>query len=311
MSMGEALIDLIHTEDGSDPVPLIGGSPYNVAIAMARLGLDVGFICPISSDAFGQRLAQGLIDEGVQQCISERAEAPSAVAEVFTDTSGHPRYVFHRERTADRALGMHPPIQALPAQVEALHFGSLVLAQAKDWPAWRTAIVEARSRGAFIAFDPNVRPALIDDLDAYRERVEDAVELADLVKASDEDLLHLWPRQTPEERIQQWLSPHRTVVLTKGGDGCQLWAHPDTVAVYRAAAHVNIVDTVGAGDTFQAALIAGFLQRASPSSALGVQEATELLDFASTAALINCSRAGCQPPTGKEIEWHQDKHAPQ
>ena len=89
--MGEALIDLIHGEDGSGPTPLIGGSPYNVAIAMARLGLDVGFICPISRDGFGKRLAQGLIDEGVRQCIDERTEAPTAVAEVFTDASGHPR----------------------------------------------------------------------------------------------------------------------------------------------------------------------------------------------------------------------------
>ena len=162
--MGEALIDLIHSPQTAEPEVRIGGSPFNVAIALARLGVKTGFICPLSTDDYGHRLAQSLLSNGVRQCVQDRIDRPTAVAEVFTDAVGHPTYTFHRDGTADRALEALPPIQALPKQIVALHFGSLVLAQATDWLAWKTAIIAARDRGAFIAFDPNLRTPLIDDM---------------------------------------------------------------------------------------------------------------------------------------------------
>ena len=308
--MGEALIDLIHRPDNDAPVAQVGGSPFNVAIAMARLGLDVGFICPISQDEFGDKLAEVLRRETVRQCVPDRADAPTAIAEVTTDVHGHPSYRFHRERTADRALAAHPPVEAVPEDVKALHFGSLVVAQGDDWPAWRAAVIKARDRGAFIALDVNVRPALIDDLDGYRQRVQEAAELAHLIKASDEDLMHLFPGSPPEDALRRWRSPSTVMVLTRGAEGCQLWTDGDTAASYRSIEQVQIVDTVGAGDTFQAALIAGFMGREGTVAELNQPEATALLRYAATSALINCSRAGCQPPTREEIAEFFDPSRP-
>ena len=301
VSLGEALIDCIHDADSAEPRVVAGGSPYNVAIALSRLGCDAGFVCPISLDEHGQLLAEGLTRAGVTRCVTERVMAPTAVAEVFADQDGHPSYVFHREGSADRALDVCPPVAALPDPLVALHFGSLVLAQGADWPAWRRAIVEARRQGAFIAFDPNLRVALIDDMEAYRLRLEEAVQLADLVKASDEDMALLAPGCVPVEHIQRWCSPGRLVVLTEGALGAQCWTGAGVHVVCRPQHPVNVLDTVGAGDTFQAALLAWLAHRRRLGGALDKAEVGSLLAFATRAAGLNCTKVGCQPPTLAEL----------
>ena len=302
VSLGEALIDCIHDADSAEPRVVVGGSPYNVAVALSRLGCDAGFLCPISLDDYGQLLVDGLRRDGVTRCVTERVGAPTAIAEVFADKDGHPSYVFHREGTADRALEACPPVAALPEHLDALHFGSLVLAQEADWPAWREAIIEARSRGAFIAFDPNLRVALIDDMAAYRARLEEALELADLVKASDEDMALLAPGCVPAERVQRWCSGGRLVVLTEGALGAQCWTGAGEHAVCRPERRVAVVDTVGAGDTFQAALLAWLVHRDYLGSTLGQAEAEEMLAFATYAAGLNCTKVGCQPPVLADLD---------
>ena len=154
LSLGEALIDRIHDPGSTEPQIRVGGSPYNVAIALSRLKIETGFICPISQDPYGQLLVDSLEINGVKRCVKDRVYAPTAIAEVFTDPSGHPRYVFHRKDSADRDLEQNPPVDALPEKIEALHFGSLVLAQQSDWPAWRAAITEARSKGVTGVMSP-------------------------------------------------------------------------------------------------------------------------------------------------------------
>ena len=302
VSLGEALIDRIHGEDGTEPTTQIGGSPYNVAIALSRLELDAGFVCPLSSDAHGDLLFAGLQANGVHPCCSTRVEAPTAIAEVFRDENGHPRYVFHREKTADRALIERPPKSALPETLEALHFGSLVLAQEKDWPAWRDAIQHARSQGTFIAFDPNLRIKLIDDMAGYAKRLEEAIALSDLIKASDEDLSLLDPGCNPTEYIQTWCAPGRLVVLTEGKAGAQLWGSNGLHATFRDTPTGPIVDTVGAGDTFQAALLAWLSKHSAFSQVLRSETAHALLRFASHAAFLNCTQEGCQPPTLTQVQ---------
>lgn len=296
VSLGEALIDLIHSPDAAEPKALAGGSPYNVAIALSRLGVKTGFVCPFSTDQYGKQLIRILDDNKVQRCVEALVDAPTAIAEVFTNADGHPRYVFHREHTADRALSQRPPSEAIPSSTRALHFGSLVLAQEEDWTLWRQAIITARDHGAFIAFDPNLRPALIDDIERHRARVEDAVSLAHLVKASDEDLSLLNPSCSPAEQIQRWRSPNRSVVLTEGAKGAQIWTRAGHHSTYKEISSTPIVDTVGAGDTFQAALLAWLWRRDDFESDLTEEEAQHLLIFASKAAFLNCTRAGCQPP---------------
>ena len=301
VSLGEALIDRIHAIDGAEPSTQIGGSPYNVAIALSRLEVAAGFVCPFSTDAYGDLLVAGLQTNKVHQCCGTRVDAPTAIAEVFRDASGHPRYVFHRDKTADRALLESPPKSALPDKLEALHFGSLVLAQEKDWPAWRDAIAHARSEGTFIAFDPNLRVKLIDDMDGYATRLEEAIALSDLIKASDEDLSLLEPNRNPAEHIQTWCAPGRTVVLTEGKAGAQLWTSSGVHAVFRDTPTGPIVDTVGAGDTFQAALLAWLSEHNAFRQALDPQMGHALLRFASHAAFLNCTQEGCQPPTLQQV----------
>ena len=301
VSLGEALIDLIHHSDGNQEA-LIGGSPYNVSIALSRMGVDAGFVCPFSTDTHGEMLIQGLCNNQVQQCIQDPVSAPTATAEVFTNKDGHPRYVFHRERTADRALRERPPIEWLPDPLKALHFGSLVLAQEDDWPAWRAAIVHARKQGAFIAFDPNLRVKLIDDMDRYRSRLAEAIKLADLIKASDEDLELLTPGCNPEDEIQAWTSSKRTVVLTEGKRGAQIWTASGEHTTCRDTIKGPVVDTVGAGDTFQAALLAWHWHRDAFDAALTREDAGSLLAFATKAAGLNCMKPGCQPPRLAELQ---------
>ncbi len=301
VSLGEALIDRIHHSDGRQEA-LIGGSPYNVSIALSRLGVDAGFVCPFSTDAHGKMLIDGLENHGVQRCVQDLVKAPTAMAEVFTNEDGHPRYVFHREGTADRALTERPPVEWLPDSLQALHFGSLVLAQETDWPAWRTAIEQARNQGAFIAFDPNLRVKLIDDLDRYRHRLAEAVQLADLIKASDEDLDLLNPGCIPEDEIQKWRTNTRTVVLTEGKRGAQIWTSLGDHMVHRETAQGPIVDTVGAGDTFQAALLAWHWHHAAFGKPLQADQAQSLLAFATKAAGLNCMKTGCQPPSLAEVQ---------
>jgi fructokinase len=296
VSLGEALIDVIHSSSPGNPVNRIGGSPFNVAIAMSRLGIESGFICPLSTDHFGDKLAEALRINDVRQCVEERVKAPTARAEVFTDSTGHPTYRFYRDETADRALDERPPVLALPPTVKAIHFGSLVLAQSNDWLAWKAAIIAARDRGAFIAFDPNIRLPLIDDMEQYRERLHEAISLSDLVKASDEDLLLLYPNHKPEVTIQEWCRPHRMVVLTEGSKGAQLWTISGRQTVYRPEPIPSIVDTVGAGDTFQAALLAWLSHENAFHDDLTTHQSHTLLGFAHRAAALNCTKHGCDPP---------------
>ena len=115
LSVGEALIDLIHSPGRHEPRAQVGGSPLNVSVALARLDITSGFVCPISKDKYGQLIYAHLQQNNVQQCMTTLVDDPTAIAEVFTDSSGHPRYVFHRNETADRALHQSPPITAISA----------------------------------------------------------------------------------------------------------------------------------------------------------------------------------------------------
>ena len=185
-----------------------------------------------------------------------------------------------------------------PAQADP----PLALAQAKDWPAWREAVQETRDRGALIAFDPNLRTALIDDLPRYRLRVEEAVQLAHIIKASDEDLASLAPGVPLEEHVQGWLDGSRTVVVTRGAEGAELWGPNGLHSRAASPTQGKVIDTVGAGDTFQAALISRLLEAGLHQGGLLDADARRALAYACRAAAINCARAGCDPPTRAEVE---------
>ncbi|MEE2756936.1 MAG: carbohydrate kinase [Myxococcota bacterium] len=307
VSLGEYLVDLF-VKPSLDAVTdeitgLIGGSPLNIAIAAARSGSTSGFMCPISSDSFGQRALSILAEESVSQLIAPCVAAPTAMAVIELNAEGQPRYTFHRGRTADRALSAAQLVEAIPSDCRFLQFGSLCLAQDADWASWRAVVQEARRRGATIGLDPNVRTGLIDDPNDHRARFSQALGLCNILKLSDEDFELLAPDQSPAQTIPSWMQQHQIdlAILTSGSKPTHAWLKSGLHLQMQPPQIGEIKDTVGAGDTFQGAAMSWLSDAAIHPSKLTEETLARLLQFAHAAAALNCQRSGCNPPTKAEI----------
>ncbi|ADU35416.1 carbohydrate kinase family protein [Variovorax paradoxus] len=296
---GEALIDFTASEAGALAfLGHEGGSPLNTAVACARLGVHTGFLTQLSTDLFGERLMGFLARNGVDTSFILRSNAPSTLAFVERTPQTN-RYAFYTSGSAD-ATWSPEPLPQLPAECRFLHFGSISLLQ--EPASTRIAdLIAANAGRCVIVFDPNVRPSLIPDMAAFRNRVTNWLAMADLVKLSDEDAELLAPGRPVDALAADCLQAGaRAVIVTRGGAGATLWrtGHaPLTVAAPR----VTVVDTIGAGDTFTAGLSVSLLEHGVKHPAqLGelTEEAwTEVMRFAATAAALNCTREGADPPT--------------
>lgn len=296
---GEALIDFTASEAGTLAfLGHEGGSPLNTAVACARLGQPTGFLTQLSTDLFGERLMGFLQRNGVDTRFILRSSAPSTLAFVERTPQTN-RYAFYTRGSAD-ATWAPDPLPPLPAECRFLHFGSISLLQ--DPAATRIAdLVKAHRGQRTIVFDPNVRPSLISDMAAYRLRVAGWFALADLVKLSDEDAELLAPGQPADALASQVLAAGaRAVIVTRGGSGATLW-RAGHAPLSVAAPRVQVVDTIGAGDTFTAglsvALLAHGIEQPAQLDALGDEAWREVMAFAATAAALNCTREGADPPT--------------
>lgn len=300
--VGEALIDLAVTEtDPTRPVAHPGGSPMNVAVTLGRLGSPVKFLGRLSGDAFGGLLRDHLKDSGVDLRWTVDAAEPTSLAVVSVAPDGGAEYSFHVHRTADWQWS--PTELPAAAGLDAVHAGSLALALepggtvVADW-------LQRLGGSATISLDPNVRPELLGDRDRYRERLDRWLSLADLVKVSDEDLAWVWPGRDPLELARSWIGQgRRLVVVTRGGDGSQVFGRDFEFAV--AAHETEMVDTVGAGDSFSGALLHRLdrARRLGPDrlARLTAAEARDAVEFASLIAAATCSRAGADPPRRSEL----------
>ncbi|GIX23440.1 MAG: carbohydrate kinase [Caldimonas sp.] len=295
--LGEALIDCVEQSDGS-LVPLQGGSPFNLARAAARAGARVGYLPPFSSDRFGQRLRQTAEQDGVQVCSPDSA-CPTSLAMV-TVQDGQPSYSFYREGVADRDWQPDALIERLRAgPAGVLHTGSLAIMPPDDGRVLEV-VQAARALGWTISLDINLRPRVARDLEAYRASVWTLIRAADWVKASEEDWTLLTggvlspDRPEPALQALQELGV-RHVALTFGAQGACLQV--DAARAQAAAPTVDVVDTVGAGDTFWGWCLAAWM-RHGPAAAGQVHTT---LQHALRAAAINCSRRGCQPPWAHEL----------
>ena len=297
LSLGEALMDCIAQADGS-LLPLMGGSPFNLARAAARQGAQVGYLPPFSNDSFGQILKRQAQDDCVQ-ALSPDSRRPTSLA-VVTLNQGQPSYGFYREGIADRDYRPEALLDLLAARAPGvLHTGSLMLVPPEHDKVLQV-VRGARALGWTISLDVNLRPAMADDLGAYREAVMAAVELADWVKASDEDLHTLGfgeVRLAHADALRQRFArpANRHIAFTFGGDGAYLWI--DGQHASAPAPRVTVVDTVGAGDTFWGSCLADW----SGNNAPPAQRVAQTLARAMAAAAINCARKGCQPPTLAEL----------
>jgi fructokinase len=283
---------------------IAGGSPFNVAVGLRRLGVDAALLTGLSTDYLGRRLLQVLQDEGVCQDYLLDFAAPTTLAMVAVGANGSPQYSFRGEGCADRQLQLeHLP--TLGPEVRGLHIGSfsLVVQPIADT---LLALVRRESGKRLISLDPNVRLNPEPDIDLWRNRIATLVELADLIKVSDEDLHLLYPGQDPAQVIDGWLQ-HRCqlVFLTRGGEGASVFSRAHGSWSTPASA-VKIVDTVGAGDTFQAALIAWLTEQQLDSvegvKQLGREQIDSMLKFAVQAAALTCSKTGPDLPYRKQLD---------
>ena len=305
---GESLIDLKEKPVKGGVMPLTahaGGSPMNCAIALRRMGHDTGFLCPISQDKFGGMILEPLKEAGVKVLLKQRVREPTTLAVVSDDGKGNPRYQFYRH--ADRAFTREGLIAALPKKIELFQFGGFCPIEAYDARAWLETAKVAAQQGATISIDPNVRPAVIADMAAYKQRLGRMLDLAHIVKVSHEDLDYLEKGKPLEAHAAAMLArPNvRLVVITRAMEGSIAFTREA-----RAEAPIYPAkkggDNVGAGDT----LMAGILTWLRDHRALGPQKLAALsgeqleamLWFGAVAAGINCSRVGANPPTRAEVE---------
>ncbi|HEY0820183.1 MAG TPA: carbohydrate kinase [Rhizobacter sp.] len=302
---GEALMDVFAQRASSTGLPLdarMGGSPFNAAVGLARLGQPVGFFGPVSRDILGERLMQGLRDEGVNVDITPRTDAPTTLSLVGTDAQGVPAYAFYGHGAADRQL-MPGMLDLLPRPVSGLHLGSYTTVVEPTASTLRT-LVEREHRRTPISYDPNVRLTVEPDVERWREVLHWMLPRTHLLKISAEDLALLRPGSSVEAFAAEALAQGvQLLVVTLGGDGAQAFSGPAAARV--PAVPVAVVDTVGAGDSFHAALVAWLLERSLLSrealGRLGSTQLHEALRFAVQAAAITCSRRGANPPRRHEL----------
>lgn len=296
---GEALVDLVEDGDRLRPVP--GGGPFNTAIALGRLGSPVAFLGTLSYDAYGSLLA-GLLDAaGVDTSLVRRSHAPTPLAIVHREAAGANAYTFYLTGTAMADLSADE-LPHLPDDTVALHVGTLGLAVDPPAAAFE-ALLEREAGRRAIVLDPNVRPAVFGDQDAYRTRFERLAAHATVVKLSDGDAAWIYPGLDPAAALERVLAlGPQLVAVTLGPHGAI--GSTATAHARVAAVPVEIVDTVGAGDVFGAALLAALVEEDAlrAGAPLDESELERALSFAATAAAITCTRTGAVPPSRAEIE---------
>ena len=304
---GEALVDLFVSPDPESGVrteTVLGGSPFNVAIGLSRLGASARFFGGVSKDAFGQAIVAKLKRERVDLSVIKLSDRLSTISVVSTDEHGQPTYAFHGDGKADRDM-TPADLPELDGRIDAITVGSYAIAVPPVGDAL-LALVRREAGRTTISLDPNVRPTVTPDMQAWRKRFEAFLPCAAIVKASEEDLrIGYGDTHSIGELVDRW---HRAgpslVVVTRGENGASafLRGHGPISVPGRP---VKVVDTVGAGDTFHAALLA-FLSRIDRLAVqrledITMKEVEDALRYAVAASAITCMRKGADLPTDSEV----------
>lgn len=301
---GEALIDMLPRKLAADEdvfLPVPGGAILNTAIALGRLGEEAGFISGISTDMFGEQLIDALKASGVSEQYCVRNDQPTTLAFVKL-TDGNAEYSFFDEQSAGRNV-TQSDLPTLGADVEALHFGAISLIPEPSGSAYE-ALLLAQAPSRVISLDPNIRTGFIKDTGKHRARIARMADASDIIKVSDEDLAWIADAADEKSQIDAWLSKSASIVIiTRGGDGANVYTqnyHFNSPAV-----KTTIVDTVGAGDTFNAGLLAG-LKRAGVLDkekliSIKQDDLEKAVKLANSVASVTVSRAGANPPWQHEL----------
>lgn len=302
---GEAVIDMLprtSKEGAAVYQPFNGGSLYNTAIALGRLGIITGFFSGISTDFFGDGLVAGLKASNVDLKYAKIWDKPSTLAFVKLD-NGQARYSFFDDNSAGRML-TKKDLPKLAADVNALHFGSFSLIP-EPGASTLEALLMREAENRVICLDPNVRETLIKDRREYLARISRLIAMCDILKISDEDVTWITGKTDLASAARKWLNAGaKVVVITKGENGVEAFTKGISIKV--PSVNVKVVDTVGAGDTFTAGFLAS-LQRAGKlnKAAISYLDETSLrnaVSYAAKAAAITVSRAGANPPWVHELQ---------
>ena len=304
---GEALIDFVPLPQVRAYQPCPGGSINNVAIGLGRLETPVGFYCKVSTDFFGDMLIDNLEENGVDTSFCVRSANPTTLAFVNLPSKDYsePQFSFYANGSADRSLTVDELIPQLGEKVKTLHFGSISMVMEPGATALETLM--ARESGTrIISLDPNVRPDLIADQVAYRDRFEKWVASLDILKLSRVDFNWIYKNEEFEKHLLDWFDQGVSLVIrTKGEEGADGYTKSGTSAYVRTP-EIEIADTVGAGDTFLAATLAYLhhqeLLAIKRLGNLTKEQLKACLSYANQAAAINCARVGANPPNKHELE---------
>lgn len=305
LSCGDALIDFLPVKaaDRRDAfAPVVGGSCLNVAVGIARLGAPAGFVGGISTDLFGRMIAEHAQASQVDLRYAARSSWPTTLAFVRV-VDGEPQYAFYDEGTASRHWTYREG--SIPfAEIDAIHVGSTTLIDGSAAAQTLRMIEDARG-STTISFDPNCRPNLIGDKAGYVHRMDQFAACADIVRLSDNDFAFLYGGSDHAGKAEALLAAGiRLFVVTRGAEGAQAW-HARAGPIEVAAPQVDVVDTVGAGDSFQAGLLFGLRAmdriRAGSLARMSADELHRALTFATACAAVTCGRPGADPPRLSEI----------
>lgn len=296
---GEALYDFFQVAEKRpgelDIQARMGGSPFNVAVGLARRGVATALLTGISTDLLGERLIRSLIDEGVGTDYVLRRDQRTTLSLVGLDESGGPSYAFYGEGTADCSL-TPADMPALSDDIQALHFGSYSIAVRPVADA--LAALASLNATKFISLDPNVRPTIEPNMQIWRDRIDAMRQHSNLIKVSAEDIALLYPGAAPADVLNAWANgPADLVIMTDG-------ARPVTAIHRGVTTQIQppvqmVVDTVGAGDAFQAALLSALCQTSNPAVAIRELTPERLMEH-----LLQAAEAGAQTCA------HQGAHRP-
>ena len=311
------MIPAVVPGSGEGFLPLPGGSPYNTAIAIGRLGVPVQFLGRFSTDFFGEILVRRLRENHVGDDLIISTDQNTTLAFVRLQEDKEPQYIFYTEGTAGRSLITEDLPPSLPIDTHCILFGSIAMTMEPAASSIEKLILrEGKRRSAVIAFDPNIRPFMITNKDAYIGRLEKWITASAIVKISSADFAFIYPDLTPEQAISKVLAVGPSLAIsTLGPKGALALLRRDDGSVVRVTApavDLPVIDTIGAGDTFYGAFLSWLELKGKMShSALTDLSETELYDalfFANKAASIVCSRRGAEPPILGEVESLQWRH---
>jgi fructokinase len=301
---GEALIDFLPRKgvDGADVYqPFNGGSIYNTAIALGRLGSAVSYFGGLSSDFFGDSLVAGLTESNVDIKPAKIQALDTTLAFVKL-TDGQARYVFVDAASAGRMV-TKKDLPKLPKSCTALHFGSISLIPEPCGGAFE-ALMKREAKSRVISLDPNIRSTLIKSKSAHMARLNRLIGLCDILKISDEDVQWMTGHHDLAKAAKAWLKKGpKIVAITKGGDGVEIYTK--AFSFFQVAPKVAVADTVGAGDTFTAGLLSTLLKDGNLTkknvAAIAEDDLRHATDFAVRAAAVTCTRPGANPPWASEM----------